>query len=209
MEIPVLQGEESMDNSRRLIIRWLVGVSIFVTSLVTGNVARAQDNIRIRWDIISVDFSTIPPTTREGGIASARAQDGSKITLTGQGLFNSFDPTDVTGGGQWTTFNPKGEPTDSGDYQVVGLVSFIGGPGRTGTIDTIGDPADSRAGLAILRISYADGSRGTLTVSCHLQGTPDSVFEGVTASKSFLDYWNREPDVPNVDANRTIFHVVP
>jgi hypothetical protein len=76
-------------------------------------------------------------------------------------------------------------------------------------IDTIGDRADSRAGLAILRISYSDGSRGTLTVSCHLQGTPASVFEGITASKSFIDYWSREADVPGVDANRTIFHVVP
>jgi len=199
-----------MDNSRRLIIRWLAGISISLISLVTGTEARAQDDITIRWDLISLDFSTNPVTAREGGIASARAQDGSKITLTGQGTFDSFDPTDdVTGGGKWTTFDPRGERTGSGDYQVVGLVSFIGAPGRTGVIDTIGDRADSRAGLAILRISYSDGSRGTLTVSCHLQGTPASVFEGITASKSFIDYWNRELDVPGVDANRTIFHVVP
>jgi hypothetical protein len=39
-------------------------------------------------------------------------------------------------------------------------------------------------------------------------GTPDNVFEGITVSKGFVDYWNRDPDVPGVDANRTIFHVL-
>ena len=37
-------------------------------------------------------------------------------------------------------------------------------------------------------------------------GTPNTVFEGITASKSFVDYWNRVAPVPNVDGNRTVFH---
>jgi len=45
-------------------------------------------------------------------------------------------------------------------------------------------------------------------VSCHFNGTPNSVFEGITASKGFVDYWNRVPPAPGVDANRTAFHVV-
>jgi len=46
-------------------------------------------------------------------------------------------------------------------------------------------------------------------VSCHLVGTPDSVFEGVTATKGFVDYWNREaPPAPPGNADRTTFHVL-
>ena len=48
-----------------------------------------------------------------------------------------------------------------------------------------------RSGLAFLDISYSDGEEGILIVSCHLVGTPDSVFEGVNASKGFVHYFNR------------------
>jgi len=50
-------------------------------------------------------------------------------------------------------------------------------------------------------------------VSCHLPGagpptTPETVFEGITATKGFVAYWNREAPLPGVDANRTLFHVL-
>ncbi len=86
------------------------------------------------------------------------------------------------------------------------------------TKDLIGDGtlADNRAGLAFLRVAYSDGSKGILVVSCDLPGNPppgpagapDSLFEGITASKGFVDYWNRAAPVPRVDGNRTLFHVV-
>jgi hypothetical protein len=38
----------------------------------------------VRWDIISVNFAT--GTLSAGGIASAKANDNSKISLTGPGL---------------------------------------------------------------------------------------------------------------------------
>jgi hypothetical protein len=77
-------------------------------------------------------------------------------------------------------------------------------------VDLIGDPAERSAGLVVLRVAYSDGEQGTLVVSCHLVGTPDSVFEGITASKGFVDYWNREAPVGGFapgNANRTLFHV--
>ncbi len=82
-------------------------------------------------------------------------------------------------------------------------------PGTPGAlVDLIGDKADARAGLAVLRISYSDGSEGVLVVSCKLPvGTPDSVLEGITASKGFTDFWNRVAPVDGVNANRTVFHV--
>jgi len=172
----------------------------------------SANNHHMRWDIVSVNFATL--TLSAGGVASARANDGSKITLTGSGTYrsNPGNPQDVTGGGTWQTFEPSGGSTGSGSYTVTGLVSFILAPGTFPLQhDNIGDPngADVRAGLLVVRIAYSDGSEGTLVVSCHIVGTPDAVFEGVTASKGFVDYWNREaPPAPPGNANRTAFHVI-
>lgn len=170
----------------------------------------SASNHDMRWDIIDVNFST--GTLSAGGIASARASDDSKITLTGSGTFrsNRGSPQDVTGGGTWTTFSSAGAATGSGTYSVTEFVGFVLAPGTPPLPhDNIGNLADNRAGLLVVRIAYSDGSQGTLVVSCHLVGTPDAVFEGVTASKGFVDYWNREapPDPPG-NANRTTFHVI-
>jgi len=170
----------------------------------------SASNQHMRWDIINVDFAT--GTLSAGGVASARANDGSKITLTGSGLFraNSGNPQDVTGGGTWETFSPSGASTGSGTYSVTGYVSFVLAPGTPPLPhDDIGNAADTRAGLLVVQIAYSDGSPGTLVVSCHLVGTSDAVFEGITASKGYWDYWNREaPPAPSGNANRTNFHVV-
>lgn len=165
----------------------------------------------MRWDIVSINFGT--GTVSAGGVASARANlDLSKITLRGSGTFrsNPGNSQDVTGGGTWQTFDAAGGPTGSGSYTVTRFVSFTLAPGGPPLPnDNIGNRADIRAGLLVVRIAYSDGSEGTLVVSCHLVGTSDAVFEGVTASKGFVDYWNREaPPAPPGDANRTAFHVI-
>jgi len=165
------------------------------------------DGKRVRWDIINVDFAT--GTLSAGGVASARANDDSKITLTGSGTFDLGEDRGVTGGGTWKTFNPGGTQTASGNYTVRRLFSWIPAPGTPPLPnDNIGIRANQSAGLAILGIRYSDGSKGSLTISCHLVGTSDAVFEGITASKSYIDYWNREaPPAPPGNANRTNFHV--
>jgi len=138
----------------------------------------------------------------------------------GSGTFAIGDD-EVSGGGTWkTTEADHTTVTGMGNYQVVGLVRFEGAPGvqTTGTIDTIGDGTltDNRAGLAFLRIRYDDGSRGILVVSCdlpgngpnHIGGAPESMFEGITASRGFTDYWNRVAPTATVNANRTLFHIL-
>src|SRR5437660_11485306 len=155
---------------------------------LSQNFSASASNHHMRWDIVSINFAT--GTASAGGIASARANDGSKITLTGSGTFrsNSGNPQDVTGGGTWQTFDASGGSTGSGSYTVTDLVSFTLAPGTFPLQhDNIGDPngADVRAGLLVVRVAYSDGSEGTLGVRCHLVGTPDAVFEGVTASKGF------------------------
>ena len=187
--------------------------SALLASKPTGlspNFSASASNHHMRWDIVSINFAT--GTASAGGIASARANDNSKITLTGSGMFrsNPGNPQDVTGGGTWQTFDASGGSTGTGSYTVTGLVSFTVAPGTFPlTHDNIGNPTDVRAGLLVVRVAYSDGSEGTLVVSCHLTGTPDAVFEGVTASKGFVDYWNREaPPAPPGNANRNVFHVI-
>jgi len=162
--------------------------------------AAGSQNSLMRWDLISVDFVTL--TASAGGTASAFANDNSKITLTGTGTFrsNSGKSQAVTGGGTWET------STGSGTYEVTGFVSYVVAPGTFPLAhDNIGNPADARAGLAVLKISYNDGSDGVLTVSCTIAGTPAAVFEGITATKGYVDYLR--PDVPG-NNNRTLFHVL-
>ncbi len=179
---------------------------------ISASAEASTDGQKFRWDIVSIDFSVTPHPVTSGGMASALANDDSKITLTGSGTFrsNPGNPQDVTGSGTWQTFAKSGLSTGSGMYKVTGLVRFAVAPGTppTTNLDLIGNAADARAGLVFLQVAYSDGSRGVLAVSCHLVGTPDAVFEGVTASKGFAGFWNRMAPSGTVDANRTVFHVI-
>jgi hypothetical protein len=184
------------------------GTAVFA---LAGGAAGGTDNHLMRWDIVSINFAA--GTAGPGGIASARAADGSKITLTGTGTFrsNPGNPQAVTGGGTWRTFTAGGAPSGSGTFEVTGLVLFEFAPGTPPPLRDLidGVTENNRAGLVVVDVAYSDGSEGTLTVSCHLVGTPDSVFEGVTATKGFVDYTFAEvPPAPPGDANRTLFQVV-
>ena len=165
---------------------------------------------RVRWDIISVNF-TPPASLSAGGKASAHANDGSMITLTGSGTFQgSGDDDAVTGGGMWWTFDPGATSASAtGTYKVKRFVSWEPAPGSPPLpVDHIGDRSDESAGLAVLQIRYSDGKRGVLTLSCQLVGTSLAVFEGITATKGYVDYFDREDPMPGVDGNRTNFHIL-
>ena len=169
----------------------------------------------VRWDIINL----VPgPAANAGGVASAKATNAggtetSTITMTGAGTFEvpeeDEEGNDVTGGGMWMI--TTGAVGSSGTYKVTGVVSWTEAPGTIAIGDGIGNPADRRAGLAVLRIEYSDGDLGTLVVSCALAGTPPTVFEGITATKGFTGYWKAQVPTGSpttANANRTLFHVM-
>jgi hypothetical protein len=201
--------------------RWCLAIS--GTLLFLGITAWGDDSTALRWDLLHVTFMSTGNILDPGGSASALAQDGSKITLTGSGTFEQGESDNVTGGGTWETFSPAGASTGTGTYKVKRLIRFEGAPGvQTSTaVDHIGDGTlkDNRAGLLAVLISYSDGSKGVLFVSCRLPGNPPpspppdaapaSIFEGVTASKGYTDYWNHVGPVAGVDSGRTLFHVLP
>ncbi len=196
--------------------RWFLAMAgALLLLLVSAAVPHTTESSEIRWDIVSIN----PPTDftlDPGGVASARAEDGSKITFTGSGTFvapagGGGTSSAATGGGTWHAFAPNATSTGSGTYEVTGLVRWEDAPGSLPgpVIDDIGVKADSTSGLAVLRIEYSDGERGVLVVSCHNPvGSPNAIFEGITATKGFVDYWNHELAVNGVDANRTNFHVL-
>jgi len=210
--------------------RWFrTSLILLILPLIFALAAAGGDDrqgTKYRWDITKIT-SFNPITVFEGGFASALANDGSRITVTGNGTFDPQEPDEVTGGGSWITYAPDGTTvTGNGTYRVQQLVRFDLAPGiqTAGVVDNIpgakGDLTDQRAGLLVVRVAYSDGSKGVLVVSCHLNGGPDfvtrpaapaSIFEGITASKGFTDYWSRVPPtvtpVP-VDGNRTLFHIL-
>jgi hypothetical protein len=204
-------------------LRWfglalsLAGIVVLLLSVLPGGASGGSGNAKYRWDIINLDFATL--TISAGGHASAFATGSGgtthagQITLTGHGTFrsNSGNAQNVTGGGTWQTFDGSGNPIANGNYRVTGFVSFHLASGflPAGFTDTIADKADAHSGLVVLKIAYDDGSDGVLVVSCDLPGGlhPD-IFEGITASKGFVSYWERDPAVGGVNANRTEFHQI-
>jgi hypothetical protein len=174
-------------------------------ALGTPAAAFADGNgTKVRWDIVVADA----PGFVAGGTAAAFANDGSQIVMTGSGTFGPEGSANVTGGGTWTTSDASGTPTESGTYTATGVVQssavLTTAVANVPSPDTIGNPADARGGLAVLRIAYSDGSEGVLTISCRL-GAADlpAVFEGITATKDVVAYWNQTTH------GFTIFHVLP
>ena len=193
----------------RIYKRMIGAMFMLSLALLAGN---AYGDSRYRWDIPVLSVSHGVITVSAGGTASALAQDGSKITVKGFGTFEVGDD-DVTGGGTWTTFAADGVTvTGTGHFVVTGLIRFVLAPGRLPSTfhDTIGDVTKTHAGLAHLRVDYGDGSKGILIVSCAAPGAPPTMFEGITASKGYVDYWNRLAPMsgPPPGPNLTLFHLL-
>ena len=191
--------------------RWVIvsTVTLLLAVVLGANAMAGGGSTTVRWDIVTIDF--VSGELDEGGIASALAADSSKITLTGNGTFVPKEFKEVTGGGTFTLFDPVGTEVESGTYTVKKLLSWKVAPGEPpDLVDNIGNPDERGAGLVFLKVKYSNGSSGVLVVSCHLVGTPDSVFEGVAASMGYVDYFDSEvPPAPPGDANRTLFHITP
>ena len=169
--------------------------------------ARHAFGWRVRWDFYRLDFATSPASVAPSGSASARARDGSRITLTGSGAFGG-KPSNVSGGGTWTTYDPTGREIETGSYRVRALISFFASEGSSPYPDEIGSPGDARAGLATLRVSYSNGKQGILVISSFLPGSPPPVFVGVTVSVGAIDFFTPVPPALGAQGGRTIFHLL-
>ena len=191
---------------------------VCLSALCGASLARGQD--KLRWDMISVQFRapSAPNIVSAGGADSAVNNDATgmpklRITITGSGTFSPWDPTDVTGGGDYTIRNLKGDVVDSGSYTVTALVSWVLdslSPSPPVVVNNVTNTSaeDFLNGLAIFRIAYTDGSKGILVVSCAGPGATDKPYEGISVIKGLVHFQVPVAPVANVDANRTVFVVV-
>ena len=194
-------------------VKAMVSLSIIVLMAAASPFAFAQAS-HVRWDIITINF--VAHTVDAGGVASATANDGSYITLTGSGTFvapagGNGTSSAATGGGAWATYTLGGVATGAGTYAVTGLVRWDPAPFlpfTTPPLTDLIDPSAARStGLAVLRITYSDGQYGILVVSCTGVTAPAFMYEGITATKEFTNYKSPVPPVAGVDGNRTVFHI--
>lgn len=169
------------------------------------------DHLRGTWDFVKADAVTL--TAVRGGTATAFADDGSKIILTGGGTFR-IPSGRVGGGGSWQTFDAAGNVIDSGWYRVKSFISWEPAPGlhppSPPYFDGVGNFDDTQAGNLHLIIDYLDGTEGVLTVSCHLSEnqipkTPGTVFEGMHATKGYADYFRHQEK--SLGDSNTLFHI--
>lgn len=124
----------------------------------------------------------ITPAASGAPAAHSLAEDGSQISFRGTGTFQPDDPEEVTGGGTWETKDSSGDVTGSGSWQPTRLVKWDLRPEIFVLNPTV------KGGLAFFQITYSDGARGILAVSCFLPGAPPSVSEGIIASKDSILY---------------------
>jgi len=90
-----------------LVTSALVAISVLSWPLFAAAGAKDErEDATVRWDVVHFT-SFAPPTFEKGGVASAHANDGSTIMLTGSGTFEVGEPEEVTGGGSWGTSGPS------------------------------------------------------------------------------------------------------
>jgi hypothetical protein len=138
-----------------------LGLSIILMMTAATPLVFAQA-AHVRWDIVSINFAT--GTVSPGGTASAIAQDGSHIRLTGSGTFvapGGGDGTSsaTTGGGAWAVFAAGAlTPSATGTYVVTGLVRWELAPGTfPANVDAIDDVTEAH-GTTTAVLPVANGS---------------------------------------------------
>src|SRR2546428_11199409 len=162
----------------RIDVRRFLGILLLALPLLLAFFATraSADGATFRWDLIHLS-SFSPMTVEPGGQASALANDGSQITLTGSGTFVVGEPDEVTGGGTWqlTCGSDPGITCPArGTYVVKRLVPFPLGPGAPAStrVDTPGPSTGQRGGPAVPSIAYSDGSKAAPAVSFPPRGPP-------------------------------------
>ena len=96
-----------------LVVLAVLALTAFVTVSAMGTTASAAggNDQKFQWDLVDAKLVPPPGVTNPGGLASAKSQDGGRITLSGSGTFVVGEEDDVTGGGTWETFDPDGVST--------------------------------------------------------------------------------------------------
>jgi hypothetical protein len=105
---------------------------------------------------------------RVGG-DTAKAPDGSTITMLGHGFLSAGPDKMASGGG---TFSTSG--SSSGTWTATAVQGFVS-YGQTPGFPIPG----ATGGLTKLKVSFSNGMSGVLTIFCVVGSPPQSVMEGI------------------------------
>src|SRR5437867_12623524 len=120
---------------RNIVARGLASVGAALVLVATNAPAAFAQAQHVRWDITNtIPPPPLPAVVSVGGMASARANDASKITVTGTGTFvapagGGGTSSAATGGGTWMVCNDPMTIGTSGTYDGTGLVRWERAPG--------------------------------------------------------------------------------
>ena len=136
----------------------ITAAAIGATSVMAHGVT--QNHASYTWIV-----GFLPP----GSADTAKAPDGSTITMKGSGTLMAGPESTATGGGTYT--KSSGE---TGTWVATALDGFVSyGPGTLIPL--------SNGGEAKLRVTLSNGQTGTLTIFCVAPGSspPPSKMEGI------------------------------
>jgi hypothetical protein len=148
--------------------------AFLVPMLLCSNVSA---NTTIRWDIISVQ----PPNLREGGEASARTENGLRITITGSGTFRVPDFLAAAPAAQFSASSvPRERPLEP-DARYVSPSVFIGKVtgGGNWTLRDPGGATISSGTYRVLLLTRWDPAPGTAPNLTDNIGNPGDVRSGL------------------------------
>ncbi len=148
---------------RRILLASAIGVGLVGISPGAASAANAGDNhAAYVWVVGAV------PT---GSSDTAKAPDGSTVTLMGSGMLQAGPGHSATGGGTYSMSSGS-----SGSWTVTGMLGFV----SYGSGSAQGLPPNFFGGEATLRVLLSNGASGVLTITCALGSPPAGHMEGVT-----------------------------
>jgi len=148
---------------RRLFLASAISVGLVGIAPGAASAASAADN--------HAAYVWVVGAVPAGSSDTAKAPDGSTVTLMGSGTLQAGPELSATGGGTYSLSSGG-----SGTWQVTGMLGFV----SYGSGSAQGLPANFFGGEAKLSVLLSNGASGVLTIVCELGSPPAGHMEGVT-----------------------------
>lgn len=148
---------------RRLLLAFAIGLGLAGILPGAASAANSGDN--------HAAYVWVVGAVPAGSSDTARAPDGSTVTLKGSGMLQAGPGHSASGGGTYSMSSGG-----SGTWRVTEMLGFV----SYGSASAQGLPANLFGGQAKLRVVLSNGASGVLTITCVLGSPPAGKMEGVT-----------------------------
>jgi hypothetical protein len=148
---------------RKFLIASALGLGLVGITPGVATAANAGDN--------HAAYMWVVGAVPAGSSDTAKAPDGSTVTLMGSGMLQAGPGLSANGGGTYSMSN-----AGPGTWTVTGMLGFV----SYGSGSAQGLPANFFGGEAKVRVLLSNGASGVLTIMCELGSPPAGHMEGVT-----------------------------